>query len=81
MKLLKVLYDQTLLWLYRWAAIKNNELRAVGSCVELQSGLEALGRMVFPPSAFLSSFSGIPLVITNIYFCTQEDDSRNDTFR
>lgn len=43
MELLKVLYDQTLVWLYRWAAIKNNELRAVGSCVELQSGLEAGG--------------------------------------
>lgn len=72
------MYDQTLVWLYRWAAIKNNELRACGSCVELQSGLEALGRMVFPPSASLSSFFGIPLVITSIYFCTQ-DDGRNDT--
>lgn len=67
--LLKILYNQTL-----------NELRMVGSCFELQSGLEALGRLVLTPTVFRSTFSGIPLVITNIYFCAQDKDDRNDMF-
>lgn len=52
-------------------------LQAALSC---RVGLEVLGWMIFPPTAFLTTFSGVPLVITNIYFCTQEDDGRNDTF-